>query len=202
MKNKATLIFLSFLCGIIFFQFIFYKCESGRSENELALKQAQIDACLNAPVVVKVDTIRDTLPRVIHIPIIKYGVVERIIASKDTVIETREYSGVYTHPQFELHWSANVTGQLNDLTIKPPSLIKSLIITKEKTVDLTQYNTEKPKEKSHLYTTFGAGVSGRQLNSVDAGLMYIRKEGWGIQATIGTDFTNMIYRGGVVIRLK
>ena len=202
MKNKATLIFISALCGIILFQFLFYKCESSRSKKELTLKQAQIDACLNAPIITTVDTIRDTVMQIIHIPITKYEVVERIVVKRDSVIETREYAGVYTHPQFELHWSANVTGRLNNLTIKPPSLIKSLIITKEKTVDLTQYIAEKPQEKSHLYTTFGGTVLTDKFWGVDAGLMYIRKEGWGLSVGIGSNFENIIYRAGLVIRLK
>ena len=202
MKNKVTAIFCGVLFGIILFQFLFYKCESSKLSKKLDKAQLELQACINAPVVTRTDTIRDTLTRVIHIPVTKYEVAERIEIVHDTVIETREYTGTYTHPQFELHWSANVTGQLNDLSIQPPSLIKSLVITKEKTVDLTQYQTEKVREKSHLYTTFGGTVLTDKFWGMDVGLMYIRREGWGISAGLSTDFTNMMYRGGIVIKLK
>lgn len=200
--KKVTAIFFGLLCGIIVFQFLFYKCESDKFTKKLDMKEQELQACIHAPTVTHIDTIRDTLRQVIHVPVTKYEVIQQTPVNKDTIIETREYTGTYNHPQFELHWSANVTGQLNDLTIKPPSIIKSLVITKEKTVDLTQYQTNEPKEKSHLYTTFGGTVLTDNFWGIEAGLMYIRKEGWGIQAGIGTDFKNLMYRGGMVIRLK
>jgi len=200
--KKVTAIFFGALCGIIVFQFLFHKCESSKLNNKLDKKELELQACVNAPVVTHVDTIRDTLTKVIHVPVTKYEVIERIKVGQDSIIETRDYSGVYNHPQFELHWSANVTGTLNDLTIKPPSLIKSLVITKEKTVDLTQYQSDKPKERSHLYTTFGGTVLTDKFWGLDAGLMYVRKEGWGMYGTVGTDFTNLICRAGMVVTLK
>ena len=124
------MIFCSFLFGIILFQFLFHKCDSKQKNKVIANLEQQLDACIKAPVVTKVDTIRDTITKVIHVPVTKYEIIERTPVRADSIIETREYSGVYNHPQFELHWSANVTGQLNDLTIKPPSIIKSLVITK------------------------------------------------------------------------
>jgi len=200
--KKVTAIFFGVLCGIIVFQFLFHKCESSKLNNKLDKKELELQACVNAPVVTHVDTIRDTLTKVIHVPVTKYEVIERIKVGQDSIIETRDYSGVYNHPQFELHWNAQVTGTLNSFTIKPPSIIKSLVITKEKTIDLTQYQDKESKERSHIYTTFGGTVLTDKFWGIDAGLMYVRKEGWGISAGIGTDFTNMMYRGGLVIRLK
>ena len=115
-------------------------------------------------------------------------------------IEQRFYSGIYEHPQFEIHWSADVTGTLDRMTINPPSLIKSLIITKEKTVDLTKYQQPTNKEKSHLYANMGGYFGSSE--GIDVGLAYIRKGGWGLRAGIGTDFQGLTYNCGLLIRLK
>lgn len=165
----------------------------------------QLKSCVEAPV--KVDTVihTDTLTEVIHLPFTRKVIDTVMLTSTeyaDCPIEQSEYTGTYVHPQFEVHWKANVTGVLNDMTIEPPSLIKSLIITKEKTVDLTQYQTKKSSEKSHLYTTLGVGFIGKQFWGADAGLQYIRKEGWGINVGISTDLDKLIYKGGIILRLK
>ena len=203
MKIKAVYIFLLALVGVIIFQFLFYKCESSRLNKVIEQKDLAIAACVNAPV--KIDTIvrTDTLREVIKLPY-TYRVVDTVKVDSlvNYELEHREYTGTYVHPQFEVHWKADVMGELGSLTIEPPSLIKSLVITKEKTVDLTQYITEKPKEKSHLYTTFGGTVLTDKFWGADVGLMYIRKEGWGISAGISTDFENLMYRGGLVVKLK
>lgn len=201
--KKATLIFCAALAGVIIFQFLFYKCESSRLNKVIANKDAQIALCVNSPV--KIDTLirYDTLKEKIYLPFTR-KVIDTVTLTQweDCPIEQSEYTGEYTHPQFKIHWTANVTGVLNSMSIDPPSLIKSLIITKEKTVNLTQYQTKIKCEKSHLYATFGGTVLTDKFWGADVGLMYIRKEGWGVQAGISTDFTNLMYRGGMVIRLK
>jgi hypothetical protein len=203
--NKAPLYFCVALAGIILFQFLFYKCDRREDEKQIASLQQQLYDCVHAPV--KSDTVvrRDTLKQVIYLPF-THKVIDtvniRTTEWLDCPIEQSEYTGTYIHPQFELHWTANVTGVLNSMTINPPSLIKSLIITKEKTVDLTQYQTNVRCEKSHLYTNIGAGFWGKQFNSADVSLMYIRREGWGLSAGIGTDFDKLIYKGGLILRLK
>jgi len=203
--KKVNYIFCGVLAGIIVFQFLFYKCEHRQDEKEKAGLREQLSACVNAPETVRVDTIRTVLTDTIRLPFTR-RVVDTVIMQttdwEDCPIEQSEYTGVYKHPQFEVHWTALVTGVLNDMYIKPPSLIKSLVITKEKTVDLTQYNTNKSKEKSHLYTTFGVAMAGKELGGADVGLMYIRKEGWGLSAGLGTNFENLTYHGGLIIRLK
>ena len=216
MKSGTTILLtlMGVLAGIIIFQYLFYSCDKRKLNDVIEDRDAQIEACLHAPAVVDTNIHRDTLIVPIQVPIHDYRVTGKK-PIKDTVpgsdfafsmdsVEQRQYSGVYEHPQFQLHWTADVTGTLDGLTFNPPSLIKSLIITKTKTVDLTQY--QKPqqavKEKSHLYTNMGVGFNGKALNSVDVGLMYIRKEGWGLNAGIGTDFNNLLFRGGLIIRLK
>jgi hypothetical protein len=203
--NRIAYIFCAALAGIILFQFLFYKCERRQDKKENDGLREQLAACVNAPESVRVDTIRTVLTDTIRLPFTR-RVVDTVMVQttdwEDCPIEKSEYTGVYKHPQFEVHWTATVTGVLNDMYIKPPSLIKSLVITKEKTVDLTQYNTEKPKEKSHLYTTFRVGIADKQLDGADVGLMYIRKEGWGLSAGLGTNFNQLTYHGGLIIRLK
>ena len=204
--KKVSLIFSAALAGIIVFQWLFYKCESDKKDRIMEDKDRQIAACANAPTVIDSVEAPIYLWDTIYLP--SKFTIKRTVTGSEAVdwtnrtIQQRQYTGVYTHPQFQLHWAADVTGTLDRMTINPPSLIKSLIITKEKTVNLTQYITEKPKERSHLYATFGVGMLGKEFGSADVGLMYIRKEGWGLQAGIGTDFEQLAYQAGMVIRLK
>lgn len=201
--KKIMTIFSGVLMGIILFQFLFYKCESGRSDKQIEVLEQQLSECINAPV--KTDTLirYDTLKQVIKLPY-TYRVIDTVKVDSlvNWNLERREYTGSYNHPQFELHWKADVVGELWSLTIEPPSLIKSLTITKEKTVNISQDCDKVKPERSHLYTTFGGTVIGKDFGGIDAGLMYIRKEGWGLSGGIGTDFNSMMYRAGLIIRLK
>jgi hypothetical protein len=203
MKN-IILIIAGALVGVILFQFLFYKCESGKKDRIIADKQKQIEICLNAPV--KLDTliVRTVLTDTIYLKY-TYKVTDTVKESGaidwiDQTVEQRTYTGTYTHPQFEVNWSALVTGSLDKMTINPPSLIKSLIITKEKTVDLTQYQDCPPKERSHLYANMGGYFGAAE--GIDVGLAYIRKEGWGLRGGIGTNFKGLTYNAGFLIRLK
>jgi len=203
--KQIFLIISAALAGIIIFQYLFNSCESNKKEKQITELQDQLVACANAPEVIRVDTVRDTTQLVIRVPVKDYVVVEReVIPAGTDSIEVREYNGVYEHPQFSLHWRANVTGTLNGLYIDPPSLIKSLIITKEKTVNvaLNQPKGSTKKEKSHLYANLGVDFTKKEINSTDVSLMYIRKEGWGISAGIGTDFSYLLFRTGLIIKLK
>ena len=203
MKN-IILIIAGALAGVILFQFLFYSCEKKKLNKQIDTCKQEVFDCVNAPV--KLDTliIRTVLQDTIYLTY-KYKVTDTVKVSpavdwQNQTIEQRFYSGIYEHPQFEVHWSADVTGTLDRLTINPPSLIKSLIITKEKTVDLTKYQ-ECPKiEKSHLYANLGGYFGASE--GIDVGLAYVRKEGWGLRGGIGTDFKGLTYNAGLLIRLK
>lgn len=205
MKN-IILIIAGALVGIILFQFLFYKCEGRKKEKELSEIRGQLAECINAPV--KLDTliVRTVLTDTVYLTY-KYKVTDTVKVSpavdwQNQTIEQRFYSGIYEHPQFEVHWSADVTGTLDRLTINPPSLIKSLIITKEKTVDLTKYQ-ECPKiEQSHIYTTLAVITDLKAFKAVDLNLMYIHKKGFGLVTGIQTDFESANLRAGIVLKLK
>ena len=203
MKN-IILIIAGALVGIILFQFLFYSCEKRKLNKQITLCKEEVAACVNAPI--KVDTVRitDILKDTIYLKY-SYKITDTVHESgavdwQAQTIEQRFYSGIYEHPQFEIHWSADVTGTLDRMTINPPSLIKSLIITKEKTVDLTQYQEPTNKEKSHLYANMGGYFGASE--GIDVGLAYIRKGGWGLRAGVGTDFQGLTYNCGLLIRLK
>ena len=205
--KKVFLLISGVLVGIILFQFLFYKCETGKQDRIESDLRKQLDACVHAPEVIRVDTVRDTIKTTISIPVTKYVVVDKVPSSDfdfnvNDSIEVRDYDGVYEHPQFKLNWRANVTGTLNGLFIDPPSLIKSLVITKEKNIISPPEIREIYKEKSHLYAMMGLSWTDKAMNSVDAGIMYVRKEGWGLSASLGTDFNTLLYRGGLIIKLK
>lgn len=206
--KKIFLILTGMFVGIIVFQFLFYKCETGKRDRVNADLRKQLSACVNAPEIVRTDTVSDTIRQTISVPVKEYIVVEKQPVSDfdfaiDDSIEVRDYTGTYQHPQFQLNWRANVTGELNGLYVDPPSLIKSLIITKEKKIPCGQSDVVTVyKERSHLYAQAGLSWTPKTTNSMDAGLMYIRKEGWGISASVGTDFNTLLYRTGVIIKLK
>ena len=201
MKLNATHIFSAVLAGIIIAQFLFYKCESSRKDKDIAALQKSLSDCRNAPV--KTDTMILTQMVKDTIRLSKtYSVTDTIRIFKDTTLERRAYEGTYNHPQFELHWMADVTGEMHNLNIIPPSLIKSLIITKEKTINNSPEIVKVPVEKSHLYTNFGINMIGQHFGGADVNLMYIRKEGWGLSAGIGTDFEYLTYRAGLIIKLR
>jgi len=203
MKN-IILIIAGALVGVILFQFLFYKCEARKKDKEVSSLRGQLTLCLNAPV--KLDTliVMTVLTDTIYLKY-TYKVTDTVHDSDaidwiNQTIEQRTYTGTYTHPQFEVNWSALVTGSLDKMTINPPSLIKSLIITKEKTVDLTQYQDCPPKERSHLYANMGGYFGAAE--GIDVGLAYIRKGGWGLRAGVGSDFKGLTYNAGLFIRLK
>ena len=203
MKN-IILIIAGALAGVILFQFLFYSCEKKKLNKQIDTCKQEVFDCVNAPV--KLDTliIRTVLQDTIYLTY-KYKVTDTVKVSpavdwQNQTIEQRFYSGIYEHPQFEVHWSADVTGTLDRLTINPPSLIKSLIITKEKTVDLTKYQECPKVEKSHLYANLGGYFGASE--GIDVGLAYVRKEGWGLRGGIGTDFKGLTYNAGLLIRLK
>ena len=199
--KKLSLIILAVLAGIIVLQYLFYSCEGKKKDNHVAELQLSLANCINAPVMVTVDTVEKYLKDTIRLTY-KHKVLDTVYLTDP--ITRKEYTGKYNHPQFELNWSAEVTGTLDKMTINPPSLIKSLIITKEKVVPQTliQPPGETIREKSHLYTSFNTGFTTKHLNSVDVGLMYIRKEGWGLQVGVGTDFNDLLFRTGLIIKLK
>ena len=202
--KQILLIIAGALVGIIIFQFLFNKCESNKKDKIIASKDQQISDCVNAPIKLDTLVVRTVLTDTVYLTY-KYKVTDTVKVS-DAVdweagtIEQRFYSGIYEHPQFELHWSADVTGTLDRITINPPTLIKSLVITKEKTVDLTKYQDCPPKERSHLYANLGGYFGAAE--GIDVGLAYIRKEGWGLRGGIGSDFKGLTYNAGLLIRLK
>lgn len=214
--KRITLIISAVLAGIIIFQYLFNQCEGNKKDRHIAELQLALANCINAPERITIDTVESILERPIQLKPTAENIIKerpvKVIYQKDTIRDTiivnipqREYSGTFIHPQFEAHWKAIVTGTLDDLTIQPPSLIKSLVITKEKVLPPTALNKpqgETIREKSHLYATLGSGFNMREINSIDAGLMYIRKEGWGIQLGIGTNFDYLLYRTGLIIKLK
>jgi len=118
----------------------------------------------------------------------------------DQTVEQRTYTGTYQHPQFDVNWSAKVTGTLDEMTINPPSLIKSMVITKEKTVDISQPQAE-AKEKSHLFANVG-GFYSKDVQGIDVGLMYVHRSGFGVRGGVGTEFENLFVTGGLVFKLK
>lgn len=199
--KKIALIILAVLAGIIVFQYLMYSCEGRKKDNHIAELQLALANCINAPEVITVDTVEKYLKDTIRLSY-KYRVLDTVYVTDP--ITRKEYTGKYNHPQFELNWSAQVTGTLDEMNINPPSLIKSLIITKEKVVPQTliQPPGETIRERSHLYTSLNTGFTTKRLNSVDVGLMYIRKEGWGLQVGVGTDFDNLLFRTGLIIKLK
>lgn len=203
--KKIMLIISAALAGIIVFQYLFYSCESGKKDKEIVQLQEQLLACVNAPEQIRTDTITHIIKDTIYSKS-TYRVLDTVsdtVSSREP-LTIKEYKGVFYHPQFEAHWRAVVTGTLDTMSITPPSIIKSLVITKEKTVPLALSDAPQStiKEKSHLYATLGSSFNMRQINSIDAGVMYIRKEGWGIQAGIGTDFSYLLYRAGLIVKLK
>lgn len=204
--KRIILILAGVLFGITLFQYLFYSCELKKKDRIIADKQEQITKCLSAPV--KIDTliIRTVLTDTVYLKF-THKVTDTVRVSdavdwENHTIQKRQYTGTFTHPQFDLNWSADVTGTLDKMTINPPSLIRSMIITKEKTVDLTKYQECPKPERSHLYTDFGATFTGKEIQGIDLGLQYIRKEGWGLRGGIGTDFKKLTYHAGMVIRLK
>jgi hypothetical protein len=205
MKN-VILIIAGALAGVILFQFLFYSCEKKKLNKEIAVCKQQINDCLTAPVKVDTVTIENVLKDTIYLTY-KYKVTDTVHVSDaidwiNQTVEQRTYAGIYTHPQFEVHWSALVTGTLDKMTMDPPSLIKSLIITKEKTVDLTKYQECPKVEKSHLYANLNTTFTFKDIQGISVDLAYIRKGGFGIQAGIGTNFTGINYNAGLFIRLK
>jgi hypothetical protein len=205
MKN-IILIIAGALVGVILFQYLFYSCEKKQLNKQIETCKQEVAACVNAPVKVDTVTVESVLKDTIYLKY-NYKVTDTIYNSDaidwlGLTVEQREYSGTYTHPQFQVNWTAKVTGTLDQMTINPPSLIKSLVITKEKTVDLTKYQTEPVKEKSHLYAGAGATFTRKEIQGIDINLAYIRKGGFGIRAGIGTDFENINYNAGIILKLK
>ena len=204
MKN-IFLIFCGVLAGIILFQFLFYSCEKKKLNKTIALKEAAIQACINAPVTSDTVTVTHFLKDTIYLKY-TYRVTDTVHESEAVdweaeTIEQRAYSGTYEDPQFFVNWSAKITGTLDELTINPPSLIKGLEITKTKTVDLTDYQTDKPaKERAHLYTSMAVCTDFKGVNGIDINLMYLKK--LGVIAGLQTDFERMNFRAGIVVRLK
>lgn len=205
MKN-TILIIAGALLGVILFQYLFYSCEKKKLSRQIENCMQEVEACVNAPVKIDTVTVAHVLKDTIYLTY-KYKITDTVHASDaidwiDQTVEQRTYEGTYSHPQFDVHWSALVTGTLDQMTINPPSLIKSLIITKEKTVDLTQYQTQPAKEKSHLYASAGATFTFKDIQGIDVSLAYIRKGGFGIRAGIGTDFVGLNYNAGILVKLK
>lgn len=205
MKN----IFLIFIGGLAFLcLFLFFSkgCSEKKFKKELELKDKIIAECVNAPEKVDTVLVPTYLTDTVYLTY-KYKVTDTVHESgavdwQAQTIEQRFYSGIYTHPQFEIHWSADVTGTLDRLTFNPPSLIKNLIITKEKIIDLTKYQTEPIKERSHIYASIGTTFTFKEVQGVDLGLAYIHKRGFGVRAGIGTDFSVINYNAGLLFRLK
>jgi hypothetical protein len=202
--KQITLIIGGALFGVILFQFLFYKCESGKKDKEIAAVNQLLKDCQNAPVKIDTVTVLNTLTDTIYLKS-TYHVIDTVNVSDaidwiNQTIEQREYTGTYVHPQFEVDWTAKVTGTLDKLTINPPSLIKSLVITKEKTVDLTK-PPEPAKEKSHLYFE-GGWTYFNSVSGINADLMFIHKKGFGARGGISTDFERLGYNIGLVVRLK
>jgi hypothetical protein len=203
MKN-IFLIIAGCLLGVILFQFLFYSCEKRKLNKEITEVNQSLNACLTAPVKVDTVVITNVLKDTIYLKY-THRVIDTIHYSDaidwiDQTIEQRLYSGTYTHPQFEANWSAKVTGTLDEMTINPPSLIKSLVITKEKTVDISR-PPEPAKEKSHLYFE-GGWTYFNSVSGINADLMFIHKRGFGARGGISTDFERLGYNIGLVVRLK
>jgi hypothetical protein len=202
--KKIMLVISGALLGVILFQFLFYKCESGKKDKDLALVREDLQKCLNAPVktdtVIVTNVLKDTIYLKFTHKVVDTVKVSDAINWIDQTVEQRLYFGTYEHPQFEVNWSALVTGTLDTMTINPPSLIKSMVITKEKTIDISKPPAE-CKEKSHLFANVG-GFYSKEVQGIDCGLMYVHRSGFGVRAGIGTDFEHLLYNGGVVLRLK
>jgi len=203
MKN-IFLIICGVLVGIILFQFLLHKCEDRKSNKQITELTANLDKCINAPLKVDTVIVTNVLKDTIYLEYV-HKVIDTVHDSDaidwiDQTVEQRLYAGTYKHPQFEIDWSAKVTGTLDEMTINPPSLIKSMVITKEKTVDISK-PPEPAKEKSHLYANLG-GTYFKGMAGVDVGLAWIHKKGFGVRAGLGTDFVNLQYNAGLVIRLK
>jgi hypothetical protein len=207
MKN-AFLIICGVLSGIILFQYLFNSCEGKKKDKQIAFLHQQVKDCLNAPI--EIDTIETT--RILKDTIFltyRYKITDTVHESEainwiDQTVEQRDYSGTYEDPQFNVHWSAKITGTLDEISINPPSLVKGLEITKTKTVDLTQYEPPKStiKEKSHLYTSLGVSTDFKAVNALDANLIYIHRRGIGIMAGMQTTFDRVNFRTGIILKLK
>jgi hypothetical protein len=230
--KKLFLIFAGVLLGIILFQFLFYSCEKRKLNRGIDSLREQLDACLKAPAHSDTVKVSDALTKPINVPIHDYRVIGKKPLKpvsnthyggmgQDTTtgnygvplgsdfafsidsMEQREYTGTYIHPQFELHWTAKVTGTLDALTINPPSLIKSLIITNTKTVDLTKYQTPEPvKERGHIYTSLAVGTNFTAGNTIDANLMFVSRKGLGLITGVQSDFSQLYFRAGFIVKLK
>lgn len=204
--KRITLIIAGALAGIILFQYLFNSCESRKKDKQMAAIITQLQACENAPEKIDTFVVRTVLTDTIYLTY-QYQVTDTVRVSdavdwQARTIQQRTYTGTYVHPQFEAHWSALVTGTLDKMTINPPSLIRSLIITKEKTVDLTDYKCPPAKERSHLYASMGAAFTFQEVTGIDAGLQWIHRRGFGLRAGIGTDFERVTYNAGMIIKLK
>jgi len=202
--KTALLSITGALVIICIFLFFSKGCSDRKHDKEIALVRGQLDLCVNAPIKIDTVIVEKVLKDTIFLKY-TYKVTDTVYESdavdwENKTIEQRTYTGTYNHPQFNIDWSAKVTGTLDNLTINPPSLIKSMVITKEKTVDLTKYQDCPKIEKSHLYANMGAFFG--SSSGVDVGLAYVRKEGWGLRAGIGSDFNGMVYNAGLFLRLK
>jgi hypothetical protein len=204
--NNILKIVIGFLVAVIVFQFITNCADKRKCTKEISYLNSVIEAFETAkPDTIYTDVMRTLYDTISILP-------DAILITKtdtvcDTIIETKQYTGQHNtrwqNLDIQVIWRAVVRGDLESIEVLPLTSIAYQEVTIDRTVVIPARECPPGgtyRARSHLYFTVDAGFYPR-FDGVGMGLMYIRKEGWGLTGKIYVS-DRINYGGGLIIRLR
>jgi hypothetical protein len=162
-------------------------------------------SCRDAPVTI--DTVNDTIYIHGQSTVITKPVPVKIIVHDTVWVQKQEawYDSTYSGEGWRFRWRAYCLGELQEIGFSDFVIPRqSIYITK--TVDTCLLKLPEKIDRSHLwlYGSPSACLSPIGINSLTAGMVYTRKDKWGIGGGVGYDWTAGKPTGEVLflVRLK